>query len=72
MASNGDLYYTIIKRIIIPGLRRFYINQDQCLTAPDALDPIVVTKNPQRQGDRFVETAGAHFDGVFNPAKINA
>jgi hypothetical protein len=42
------------------------------LTVTDALDPFIVTKNPQRLGDRFVEAAGAHLDGVFNLANVNA
>jgi len=42
------------------------------LTAPNAFDPIVGTKNSQRLGDRLIKAAGRHLDGVFNPATIDA
>lgn len=33
---------------------------------------VVITKNPQRLSDRFIQAVGAQLDGVFNPGKINA
>jgi hypothetical protein len=32
----------------------------------------MLTKNPQRLGNRFVQAAGADLNGVFNSAKVNA
>jgi hypothetical protein len=54
------------------GLGLLHLNGDRRLTAPDALDPFILTKDLQRLGDRFVEAACSHLDGVFNAAKINA
>ena len=39
------------------GLRMLDLNSDRRLTTPNALDPIVVTKNPQRLGDRLIKGA---------------
>ena len=36
------------------GLGMLDLNGDGCLTAPDALDPFILTEDPQRLGDRFV------------------
>jgi hypothetical protein len=54
------------------GLRMLHLNYDRRLTTPNALDPIVVTKNPQRLGDGLIKVACRHLDGGFNPAKIDA
>jgi hypothetical protein len=54
------------------GLRMLHLDRDQRLAAPGPVDPIVVTKNPQRLGDRFIETVGAHLDCVLDSAKVNA
>jgi hypothetical protein len=40
------------------------------LTAPDALDPFILTKNLQRLDDSLINAAGGHLDGVFNAAKV--
>jgi hypothetical protein len=54
------------------SLKMLYLNRDWRLTAPDAIDPFIVAKNPQRLSDRLVEAAGAGLDLVLNSAKVNA
>jgi hypothetical protein len=51
-------------------LGRLYFNRDGRLAAPEVLDPFVVTKNPQRLGDRLVDAAGTNFNRMFNFLKI--
>jgi hypothetical protein len=54
------------------GLRMLHLNSDCRLTTPDVLDPIVVTKDPQRLDDSLIKAVCRHLDGVFNPVKIDA
>jgi hypothetical protein len=54
------------------GLGMLHLDRDRRLTAPNALDPFIVTKNPQRLGDCLVEAGGGHLDYVFTSAKTNA
>ena len=51
-------------------LGRLYFNRDGRLAAPEVLDPFVVTKNPQRLGDRLVDAAGTNFNRMFNFLQI--
>jgi hypothetical protein len=51
-------------------LGRLYFNRDGRLAAPEVLDPFVVTKNPQRLGDRLVDAAGTNFNRMFDFLKI--
>jgi hypothetical protein len=39
-------------------LGMLYFNSDRRLTAPEVLDPFVVTENPQSLGDRLVDATG--------------
>jgi hypothetical protein len=48
----------------------FTLNKDRRLTAPDVLDPFIVTENPQSLGYRLVNAADAHLDRVFNASEI--
>jgi hypothetical protein len=51
-------------------LGMLYFNRDRRLTAPEVLDPFIVTENPQSLGDRLVDAAGTNFNRMFNFLKI--
>ena len=53
-------------------LGMLYFNSDPRLATPDVLDPFVITKNPQRLGDRLVDAAGAYLRRVFHALEIDA
>jgi hypothetical protein len=54
------------------GLGVLHLTGDRRLTTPNGLDPFILTKDPQRLGDRFVKAACSDIDGVFNAAKVDA
>jgi hypothetical protein len=53
-------------------LGMLYFNSDPRLAVPNVLDPFVISKNPQRLGDRRVNAAGAHLRRVFHALEIDA